>query len=369
MSLVECVKLLETLVAHQTVNPGGDEPALGALLAERISDLGAGSVELVEVPRDGETGAYVWATFGEPELLPELLINVHLDTVPVADGWSRDPFVLERGDGGLLYGLGSADTKGAIAALLTAIAEHTPDNLALLFSGDEERSTTVMTSFLASGKASSIRRAIVCEPTRRRAGVRHRGMRAYQVHVPGVGGHSSLADRVAKPLVTASRLAVELDGLGESYLARHQQAGEDMQGLCLNVARIDGGQAFNVIPQRADLTFSIRPPPHFDAERFEGEIGTCLRAVAGDLTVETALARDPFATRDRAGFEALLGDYPNDWGDLDFWTEAAYLSAAGIDAVVIGPGDIAVAHGPDEHVSAGDLEWAIAMFSSVLAKV
>jgi acetylornithine deacetylase len=363
VSLTDCVELLEILVAHPTINPGGEERALAAVIAERLEGLNADSVEVVEVPRGSETGAYVWATYGKPDTL----VNIHLDTVPVASGWTRDPFRLERGDGGLLYGLGSADTKGAIACLLTALADRTPENLAVLISGDEEVGTTCMDAFVGSDRTDGLRRAIVCEPTRRCAGIRHRGMRAYKMHIAGVGGHSSLADRLPKPLVTGARLAIELDQLGERYLEEHQQAGQRMAGLCLNIAGIDGGVAFNVIPQRGELTFSIRPPPGFDAERFEGEIGTCLRTVSDDVSVETMLARDGFATRDRQGFSELLGDYPADWVDLDFWTEAAMLAAVGIDAVVIGPGDIGVAHAPDEHVSAADLEWAIAMFTSVLA--
>lgn len=365
MSLSACVELLEILVAHKTVNPGGDEPALARVIAERLGGLGADAVEIVEVPRDGAIGAYVWATYGQPDTL----VNIHLDTVPVASGWTRDPFRLEPGPGGLLYGLGSADTKGAIAALLTALGERRPENLAVLISGDEERGTTCMDAFIGSERTEGLRRAIVCEPTRRRAGIRHRGIRAYTMHIPGVGGHSSLADRTAKPLVTASRLALALDALGERYLEQHHQAGQEMAGLCLNIAGIDGGQAFNVIPERAELTFSVRPPPGFDPERFEGEIGTCLRAVSGDVSVETALARDGFATADRQPFDDLLGEYPTDHVSLDFWTEAALLSAVGIDAVVIGPGDIGVAHAPDEYVPASDLEWAIAMFTSMLAKV
>jgi acetylornithine deacetylase len=94
-----------------------------------------------------------------------------------------------------------------------------------------------------------------------------------------------------------------------------------------------------------------------------------LRAVSGDVSVETVLARDGFSTGRRESFDELLGDYPAADVDLDFWTEAALLSAVGIDAVVIGPGDISVAHGPDEHVPAADLEWAIAMFTSLLAAV
>ena len=363
MSLTDCVKLLEILVAHKTINPGGDEPALAAVVAERLEALGA-AAEVVEVPRDDRVGAYVWATYGEPDTL----VNIHLDTVPVATGWTRDPFRLEA-ESGNLYGLGSADTKGAIAALLTALAERKPDNLAILISGDEEVGTSCMDAFVGSERTAKLRRAIVCEPTGRKVGVRHRGIRAYTMHIPGVGGHSSRADFTAKPMVVASRLALELDALGDRYLNEHQLAGSIMPGLCLNVAGISGGIAFNVIPPSGELTFSVRPPPDFDAERFEGEIGTCLRRVAADVSVETVLARDGFATSDRAAFDELLGDYPSADADLDFWTEAAMLSAVGIDAVVIGPGDIAVAHAADEYVPASDLEWAIAMFASMLAKL
>jgi acetylornithine deacetylase len=369
MAVTDCVKLLRQLIAHRTVNPGGDEPALARHLAELLEGRGADRVEVTEVARDGETGAYCWATYGEPDVL----VNVHIDTVPVASGWTRDPFELTA-EGDRLYGLGAADTKGAIAALLSAIDQRRPENLAILLSGDEERTTSCMSHFLASGRAAPIRRAIVCEPTARHLGVGHRGIRAYRLEIPGVGGHSSRADSTPKPLITASRLALDLDELGESYLdpergpSRGPRTG-DGAGLCLNVAEIGGGVPFNVIPQRGELLFSIRPAAGFDAERWGGELGTCLRTAGSGITAHPLLTRDPFATRDPGWFHALLGRFPGAATQLDFWTEAAMLAGAGIDAVVIGPGDIAVAHGPDEFVPAGDLEWAEAMFVDLFARL
>ena len=72
-----------------------------------------------------------------------------------------------------------------------------------------------------------------------------------------------------KPIVTLARFAVALDELGKSYL---NQGPDDMKGLCLNVASLDGGIAFNVIPESATLTFSVRPPPGFAQAPFEAKL-------------------------------------------------------------------------------------------------
>ena len=367
MAATDCVNLLTELVAHRTINPGGDEHKLAQFLGEKLKAHAPDELVVQTVERPGETGAYVWARFGTPRTV----INVHIDTVPVATGWTRDPFVATQvaaENSPRLYGLGTADTKGAIACVLTALADSKPTDVGILFSGDEELSSTVILAFLESEHAKGIERAIVCEPTGRALGVRHRGIRSYQLSTLGAGGHSSHADSTAKPLVIAARLAVELDALGENYL---DVGPDDMRGLCLNVAKIDGGVAFNVIPERADLTFSVRPPPGFDATRFDGEIGTCIRrALRGcdqSIVTKLVLDRGPFASQNADTFIDLVGDAPTEHVSLDFWTEAALLSAAGIDAVVIGPGDIAVAHGPDEFVPISDLEWATAMFRRILA--
>ncbi len=214
---------------------------------------------VVETARrtDGTTGAYVFARWGTPRRI----INAHVDTVPANAGWSRSPWSPHVA-GGKLYGLGAADTKGAIAATLVALDAAKPRDLGVLFSGDEESGSAVMhAAFLASPHARDVREAIVCEPTQRCAGVAHRGVLAQTASFEGAGGHSSKADFMPKPIATLARLAVALDELGRARIASGPPG---MQGLCLNLAALHGGVAFNVVPQRAVLEWSLRPYPGFD---------------------------------------------------------------------------------------------------------
>src|SRR5262249_8018292 len=156
--------------------PGGDEPRLGVLLRDALARAAPDALELVEVDRPEGPSVYAWARFGTPRLL----VNAHLDTVPPNRGWSSDPFEPRVADD-CIFGLGACDVKGAIAAALSALERARPCDTALLFSGDEERSDACMRAFLASPHVHGIERAIVCEPTGLRAGVRHRGILALSV--------------------------------------------------------------------------------------------------------------------------------------------------------------------------------------------
>ncbi len=106
---------LAELVSFDTQNPDGEERPLTLRLASELKTLGARTVDQVDV---GDH-AYVYARFGQE--LPRLLINVHLDTVPANTGYTSPPHLLVRRED-RLYGLGAADTKGAIAAVLEALA-------------------------------------------------------------------------------------------------------------------------------------------------------------------------------------------------------------------------------------------------------
>lgn len=358
-----CAATLAALVARRTVNPGGDELAMCEDLALRLTALGADQVDLVEDPRPTGRGAYVYARFGTPRLL----VNAHVDTVPVNQGWTCDPFALHR-DGDRLIGLGACDTKGAIAAILTAIdpaaGGRAPRDTALLFSGDEELGTRALVGFLASERARGLERAIVCEPTARAVGVAHRGVVAYRAELTGQGGHSSRADRMDNPLVGLARLAVAAAELGR---ARATLGPPGLPGLCLNVAGLDGGVAFNVVPERAALSLSIRPPPGFDRAAFDAELVARAAAAHPGIQLAAVLDHAPFSCREPAGFRALLGAAFERATTVDFWTEAAVLAAHGIDAVVVGPGDIGQAHAADEWVALDDLGWAVELFRGVVA--
>lgn len=359
--------LLARLIQHRTTNPGGDEPGLCRALAAMLSERGADDVVVELVPRpDGDgTGAYVYARFGAPALM----LNAHIDTVPINRGWTRDPFG-GASEGGNLYGLGAADTKGAVAAALCALERERPDGLAILFSGDEEHGASCMRAFLASPRAAGIERALVSEPTSRRAVIRHRGVAAARAEVTCSGGHSSRVDGMAKPMVALARLAVELDQLGRRWLDRGPPG---MNGLCMNIAGFDGGVAFNVVPDRAAMTFSYRPPPGCDRAELDRDLTEAVARAALEegpaVRIARVMDRGAFGTADVDRFRPILGDRLVDAaGELDFWTEAAVLAEVGIDAVVIGPGEVAQAHAADEHVSIADLEWATDLYAEVFRR-
>ena len=349
---------LSELVSFDTQNPSGDERPMVAALGRQLGALGAHAVDVIEVGAH----AMVYARFGAAR--PRVLVNAHVDTVPANTGYSLSPLaVTERN--GRLHGLGTSDTKGAIAAILEALALARgaaagagPRGVGILFSGDEERAGTCMRRFLADPSLSGgLERAIVCEPTGCAVGWRHRGIGAAEATAVSPGGHSSRVDRLPNPIAILARAAVALDDMGRRH-RDHGPAG--FEGICMNVASLDGGLAFNVIPTRATLKMSLRPAPGIDLAGLLREAEQVARAAAAPAPIDWSVVNEnpSFQTRDPGAFEPLLGPAAAAPVDLAFWTEAALLSAAGIDAVVYGPGRIEQAHAADEYVALAELEAA-----------
>jgi len=356
---------LAELVAFDTQNPMGNERPAVEMLARELRAVGARAVETFEA----EGHHAVYARFGDDA--PSLLVNAHVDTVPANSGYSAPPHTLVEREG-KLHGLGAADTKGAIAAILEALAikaaeGRLPRSVGVLFSGDEERGANVcIRTFLGSARARGLARAIVCEPTGTRVGARHRGIGIAEAVATSAGGHSSRADLVPNPVLTLARTALAINDWARTW---RELGPQGFRGLCLNIAAIDGGVAFNVIPTMATLRLSIRPAPGMDARELLGEAeGEARRAAAPqDLDWKVVHTSPPFATRELGSFEPLLGERVRAPVDLAYWTEAALFSAAGIDAVVFGPGHIEQAHAADEFVEMEQLETARDLFLRVFS--
>ena len=149
----------------------------------------------------------------------------------------------------------------------------------------------------------------------------------------------------------------------------------DMRGLCMNVAGLDGGLAFNVVPAFGALTWSVRPWPGFDRAAWDRTISEMVanveRATGAKIAVELITDHAPFGAADGNAdpvLASLVGGHATALVGLDFWTEAALYQAAGMQAIVIGPGDIGQAHAADEFVTLADLDWAVDFFADVYAK-
>ena len=350
---------LADLVAFDSRNGTGDEVALARYMHDALKMFKPDSVVLRTVPRSrGKTdSAYVFAVWGTPRVL----LNVHLDTVPSGKGWDADPLTL-RQSGDKLIGLGASDIKGAAAAIYAALGTVTPKDVAILFSGDEEHGSEVMPAFIRSGDGTGIAMAIVCEPTGCRVGRRHRGMLALSTTFTGPGGHSSLSDQTAAPLLQASRLAAAIGDYGD---ANRDFGAAPYKGLATNIGDIACDGAYNVIPTTVSLKFSMRPPPDDDVAARERDI----RAIASDLypnqVLDTIVAFPAFATKNLSAFTSYFGDFEP--LDLPYWTEAAMLSDAGVNAVVYGPGDVDQAHKPNEFVTQTQLDTAQSVYARALS--
>jgi acetylornithine deacetylase len=351
----EALALLERLVAFDTQNPpravdGGGifaflKEALGPSFTSTITDLGDGCVSLL-------------ATRGAPELL----FNVHVDTVPADPGWARDPFAL-RVDGDRAVGLGACDTKGAAACLIAA-ARRTPGPLALLFTSDEEAgSSRCVRAFLSSSHGFS--RVVVAEPTRCRAVVEHRGIATCNGAFRGVGGHASspraLADSAVHEAVrwSARALAFAEEQEGARY--------KGLAGVRFNLGVIHGGTKANMIASAAELRYGVRPRPDQRPLDLLDAIGA-LAPHPDRVTWTPGFVAPPLPAPGRIeGAAALARALDLPLGEpVDFWTEAALFSEAGLDAVVFGPGDIAQAHTAGEWVLLADLAAAEGAYARIL---
>ena len=345
--LDEVLRHLAALVAFDTRNPpraigtGGIFDYIRGQLPGfevAVTDHGAGAVSLF-----ARRGA------------PSLLFNVHLDTVPDSPAWSADPHVL-RVEDGRATGLGACDIKGAAAALIAA-ANAVDGDAAFLFTSDEEANDPrCIAAFLAGDHG--FRQVLVAEPTACEAVLAHRGIAAVQLRFQGEAGHASGAQALAASAVhKAMRWGVDALALAEGEA--HQRFG-GLTGLRFNIGRVEGGIKANVIAPAAEVRFGFRPLPSHDVERLharfaalapEGSAYTPTFHGPSLPAGDTAAAEERrLAARDLAeGLGLPIGNA------VDFWTEASLFSAAGLDAIVYGPGHIAQAHTADEWVALDQL--------------
>ncbi|KAA2284534.1 acetylornithine deacetylase [Arenimonas fontis] len=340
---------LEALVGFDTRNPPraiGTDGIFDYLRAQlpgfhiTLTDHGAGAVSLLAV-----RGA------------PARLFNVHLDTVPDSPAWTADPYRL-RVTGDRAIGLGACDIKGAAAGLLAAANASTGD-AAFLFSTDEEgNDARCIAAFLASDHGFT--EAVVAEPTGGQAVLAHRGISSVRMRFRGRAGHASAADALEQSAVhQAMRWGTK--ALDFAAAQGHARFG-GLTGLRFNIGRVHGGIKGNMIAPECELRFGFRPLPSMDMDGLHASFRDLAEAGALDVYEET-FRGPPLPAGDIAGAEGrrlAARDLADELGlpignAVDFWTEASLFSAAGLTALVYGPGDIAQAHAADEWVALDQL--------------
>jgi acetylornithine deacetylase len=379
-TLRETIAILDRLIGFPTVSADSNMDLI-AYAADRLEGCGA---ELSVRQDPSGTKSNLFATLGSGST-GGVLLSGHTDVVPAdPDQWTSDPFLL-REEGGRLYGRGSCDMKGFLAAVL-AMAPHysrldlkRPLHIALTY--DEEVGCLGARHLVEELRGEGVRPAvaIIGEPTEMRVIEGHKGCHEYTTSFFGTNGHASEPDKGVNAIHVASRFITRLLQLGEELKT---QAGRDNgpyspPWTTVQVGRITGGSARNVIAGKCDVEWEMRPVRAEDGQLVKAALETfCgdvllpeMKAVHDQADIVTeiigeveGLAVSPEnEARDIA--LALTGTEQTDV--VAFGTEAGLFQGLGTSAVVCGPGSIAQAHQPDEYLEIGQLQACLDMLAGL----
>ena len=331
-----------------------------------------GVVSQILPTADGEK-ASLYATVG-PASVPGIALSGHTDVVPV-DGqhWTSDPFIVAERDG-KLYGRGTADMKGFLACALAAVPDYRKRQLAvpihLAFSYDEEIGCLGVRPMIAEfgGRLVKPRMVLVGEPTSMSVVDSHKGPVRWHVEIKGRAAHSSMAPLGVNAIAVAGKLLRELSEIERELKLRPQDARFDPPYATLQVTRIDGGTATNIVPASCRMDFDVRAIPGVDVSAIDRRIhafaaNVCLpemRRIAPESAFDIAIANQvpPFSAGSSSEVVALALNLAgqNETHAVSYATEAGLFQVAGSPAVVIGPGDIAQAHTADEWIAKDQID-------------
>jgi acetylornithine deacetylase len=306
-----------------------------------------------------------------------LMFNGHVDVVGV-EGMRHPPFAADEHDG-RLYGRGSADMKGGIAAMCAAAlrAAHSGvrGEIVIAAVADEEYESLGTRALLARGVRAD--GCIVTEPTRLAIMPAHRGFVWLEVEITGRAAHGSRWDIGVDAIRHAGLLLADLDAYDADVLpARtHPLLGRGS----LHASLIEGGTGMSTYPDRCVLKLERRTIPGESAADAMDEVRRACDRIAArrpsfvsdvrllvtqgpsDVAVSSPLVQGLDAALRASGERVAVEG-------MSAWTDAALLNEAGIPAICFGPGDISLAHAAEEYIPLDEIDRATAVLASFASR-
>ncbi len=368
-TLENTIELIKTLVAFDTTSR---ESNLGLIefVRDHLLSLGIQSRLSYDAQK---RKANLFATFGD---MPGrgIVLCGHTDVVPVdGQAWDTNPFQAHIADG-KIYGRGAVDMKGFIAASLAMLPAYMASDLKqplhLAFTYDEEVGCIGVQTLIRDLQAANIRPAgcFVGEPTRMQVMTGHKGMRVTRCHVRGLEAHSSMAPEAVNAIEYAGRLIEKIRTMATQLRADGPfDSVFKIPHTTMQTGMIKGGAAPNIVAKDCEFVFDCRTLPQSNSDELINQIqahAEILKAemrkihAQSDITFETLANAAPLATAEEAPISYLGAALArnNLLGRVSFATDAGWLHQAGIPCVVVGPGDIEVAHKPNEFIEISQIE-------------
>jgi len=374
----ETLKILSELIKFQTVS-GTSNLKLIEYCEKKLSKLGATFFKTID---EAKQRVNLFSTIAGKQKLNGggIILSGHTDVVPAsAKEWSSDPFVATEKNN-KVYGRGTCDMKGFIACTLALAPYFASQNLKkpihFSFTYDEETACQGAPIMIRELKKRNINCSIciVGEPTSMKAIQAHKGCYEYSTHFTGLAGHGSAPDKGVNAVEYAIRFINKLMELREVLKKRGPKNSVFTPPYStLQIGRIKGGLARNVIADQCVVDWELRPVVPEDGKFVNESIETYvkdvllpeMKKVYPKANIEKEIIGEIIGFTKEEKSDAvnlvcnLTGDNSRDV--VSFGTEAGLFQEIGISTVVCGPGSIEQAHKIDEHVSFDQLKLCLKM--------
>ncbi|MDH4570372.1 acetylornithine deacetylase [Pseudomonas sp. BN414] len=374
MSVPDLKSQFAALIATPSVSctqPSWDQSnqAVIDLLASWLGDLGF----RCEIQQVAPGKANLLATYGTGP--GGLVLAGHSDTVPFdAALWKTDPLKLSEVSN-RWYGLGSCDMKGffplAIEAVRGLLDQRFQQPLIILATCDEESSMAGARALAQAGRPLG-RAAVIGEPTGLKPIRLHKGVMMERIDILGQSGHSSDPSLGHSALEAMHAVMSDLIELRGEWQQEFRNPQFTVPQPTLNLGCIHGGDNPNRICGQCSLEFDLRPLPGMNPDTLRAVIRQRLRPVAEHYQVKIDFkplfpAVPPFEQSPESDLVRLAERLTGHTAQaVAFGTEAPYLQQLGCETLVLGPGDIACAHQPDEHLELSRIEPTVALLRQLI---
>ena len=375
----------QRLIRAPSVNPPGKEHLAGEVAQKAMSEIGLKViVEEIETGRENVIGIFDTGREG-----PTLMFNGHLDVVPAGDEslWLSPPFQ-PRLENNRLYGRGSCDMKGGLAAVLAAIksssevAENLRGKIIVAMVMDEESGGTGTRETVRRGYKADM--AIIAEPTKLQVLTAHKGVLTFEISTHGKSIHASTV-RSSGPGASVSaiyKMGKVLSAF-QDYLVQLEKKPHPLVGNpTVNVGTIAGGTKQNVVPDLCTIVAERRLIPGEKKEDAIEEVRAILDGIAHTdpdfkydmrVVMSRESAEIPSGSRivelARNAVRFVTGKDPGFAGFVASTDMAILVNEGGIPTVMLGPGDIAQAHTPNEFVDFDEVVTAAQIYAKLIVDV
>ncbi|KNB70079.1 succinyl-diaminopimelate desuccinylase [Brevibacillus reuszeri] len=359
----EAIAFLRELIAINSVNPPGAETAVAEAIQSHLAQAGIrAEVDEVE-PGRSNVLAKLKGTAASNEEQRILVFSGHLDTVPTGNiPWQHDPFGGER-VGNKLYGRGTTDMKGGVAAMVLAMEYLHRAGIklqgTLRFAGTlgEEVDCLGAKAVATKRQIDDATAMVISEPSANRPFIAHKGALWLEIVTYGKTAHGSMPDQGINAITAMARYIHELESYSFTY-EEHSLLG----GPTMNVGVIQGGVKTNVVPDQCTLMLDIRTVPGQVHAAIIDELNELLASVCqplgacceirvtNDLPAVTTAAEHPFIALSQETIKHLWGTEVTVSG-VNYYTDGSiYGPHLQVPILICGPGEPTLAHQPDEWI-------------------